>query len=327
MKELPPRNSPAEPRYIEFGIQSNFSFLRGGSRPEELVVAACLRGHAGMGLADRNSVAGVVRAWSQSKFIHIENKEEPEKSFGPFHLPYHPGCRLVFDDATPDILAYSQDRTGWGYLCRMLTQANLRPETEKGATLVKQSDLLKWGDHMSLAVLPDLGADEVRTLTLLQSLRDRFGANIRLAVAPHYGGDDRFRFEKAAALAQAARMPLMATNDVLYHSLERRPLQDVLTAIRLNRTVAEAGFALEANAERHLKSPAEMARLFSRYPEALAEALRFAESLNFSLDQPSKPCPFPMDIGASSRPKVILRALEYNRTIPTGILIRVLTAR
>ena len=74
------------------------------------MVAACLSGHAGIGLADRNSVAGVVRAWSQSKIIHLVNKEEPEKSFGPFLLPYHPGCRLVFSDATPDILAYPQDR-------------------------------------------------------------------------------------------------------------------------------------------------------------------------------------------------------------------------
>ena len=80
-------------------------------------------------------------------------------------------------------------------------------------------------------------------------------------------------------------MPLMATNDVLYHSFERRPLQDVLTAIRLGKTVAEAGFMLEANAERHMKSPAEMARLFRLYPQALAETRRFAESLSFSLDE------------------------------------------
>jgi len=285
MKDRPPRNRPAEPRYIEFGVQSNFSFLRGASRPEELVVAACLHGHAGMGLADRNSVAGVVRAWSQSKLIHIENRQEPEKSFGPFHLPYHPGCRLVFEDATPDILAYPQDRAGWGHLCRMLTQANLRDETEKGATLLRQSDLFEWGDRMSLAVLADLAADETQTLTLLRALKHRFGSNIRLAVAAQYRGHDRFRFERAAAFAQAAQMPLMATNDVLYHSFERRPLQDILTAIRLNKTVAEAGLALEANAERHMKSPAEMARLFRRYPQALAETLRFAKSLSFSLDE------------------------------------------
>lgn len=281
----PPCNTPAAPLYIEFGAQSNFSFLRGASRPEELVLAACAFGHAGMGLADRNTVAGAVRAWSQSKFIHIENKEEPEKSFGPVHLPYHPGCRLVFADGTPDILAYPQDRAGWGHLCRMLTQANLRDETEKGATLLKRTDLLEWGDRLSLAILPDLAAEEETTLALLRGLKHRFGGDIRLAAAPAYHGDDHFRMEKAAAFAEAAKVPLMATNDVLYHASARRPLQDVLTAIRLGRTVAEAGFALEVNSERRMKSGAEMARLFRRHPQALAETLRFAESLSFSLKE------------------------------------------
>lgn len=288
-----PCSTPAEPRYIEFGVQSNFSFLRGASRPEELVVAACLLGHAGMGLADRNTVAGVVRAWSASKYIRIEagdededkNEGEPKKPFGPVYLPYHPGCRLVFRDATPDILAYPRDRAGWGHLCRMLTQANLRDDTEKGATLLRRGDLLEWGDRLSLAVLADPENDEDETLSLLRGLRRRFGAALRLAVAPAYGGGDRFRLDRAAALAAAAGVPLMAVNDVLYHSPERRPLQDVLTAIRLNVPVAAAGLELAANAERYLKSGAEMARLFRGCPEAIEETLRFAAELGFSLGE------------------------------------------
>ena len=90
------------PAYIEFAVQSNFSFLRGASKPEELVVTAALLGHAGMGLADRNTVAGVVRAWSQSK--HVSSK----RTRAPINLPYHPGARLVFCDGTPDVLAYPQ---------------------------------------------------------------------------------------------------------------------------------------------------------------------------------------------------------------------------
>jgi error-prone DNA polymerase len=268
-----------QPPYIEFGVQSNFSFLRGASRPEELIRAACFLGHAAMGLADRNSVAGVVRAWTQSKYIKLSEDAEPVQ------LPYHPGCRLVFEDATPDILAYPQDREGWGHLCRMLTQANLRDETEKGATLLKRDDLLEWGDRMSLAVLPDLSTSAEDDLTLMRQFRGRFGRNLWLAVAPDYRGDDRFRIEQAAAMAEAAGVRLMATNDVLYHSAERRPLQDVLTAIRLNVPVAEAGLALAANAERHLKTPEEMARLFRRHPQALAETLRFAERLHFGLNE------------------------------------------
>ncbi|WP_027059319.1 error-prone DNA polymerase [Mesorhizobium loti] len=254
--------------YAEFGIQSNFSFLRGASKPEELVVAAKLLGFSAIGLADRNTVAGVVRAWQQAKV---------EK------LSYHPGCRLVFGDGTPDILAYPRDRKGWGHLCRMLTQANLRDENEKGATLLQRSDLLEWGDLMSLAVLPDLTADAQDSLALIRQLEDRFGRALRLGVSPDYAGNDRFRIEQAAAFAQTTGIPLMATNDVLYHTAERRPLQDVLTAIRLNTPVAEAGLELTANAERHLKPPLEMARLFRRHPQALAESLRFAEELTFSL--------------------------------------------
>ncbi|MDX8446231.1 error-prone DNA polymerase [Mesorhizobium captivum] len=254
--------------YAEFGIQSNFSFLRGASKPEELVVTAKFYGFASIGLADRNTVAGVVRAWQQAKV---------EK------LAYHPGCRLVFRDGTPDILAYPRDRKGWGHLCRMLTQANLRDENEKGATLLELGDLLEWGDLMSLAILPNLSGGAEDRLALISRLKDRFGAALRLAVAPDYGGNDRFRIEQAAAMAEHAGVPLMATNDALYHAAERRPLQDVLTAIRLNTPVSEVGLELTANAERHLKPPLEMARLFRRYPQALAETLRFARELTFSL--------------------------------------------
>ena len=203
----------------------------------------------------------------------------------PVTLSYHPGCRLVFGDGTPDILAYPQDRKGWGHLCRMLTQANMREESEKGKTLLYRSDLLEWGDLLSLAILPDMAAADEQTLTLLRGLRHRFGRNIRLAVAPAYSGNDRFRLDQAAALAAAANMPLMAVNDVLYHMPDRRPLQDVLTAIRLNVPVAKAGYELAANAERHMKPATEMARLFRNYPEALAETLRFAEKLGFSFTE------------------------------------------
>jgi error-prone DNA polymerase len=267
------------PPYVEFAVQSNFSFLRGASKPEELVIAAKLLDHAALGLADRNTVAGVVRAWSQSKCIKLSEGAEP------LTLPYHPGCRLVFADGTPDVLAYPRDRKGWGHLCRLLTKANFREEAEKGAPIVLASDLFEWGGCMSLAVLSDLEAPPDETLAFLKRLKDHFGTAVRLAVSPSYGGNDRFRLEQAAALAEAAGMPLMAVNDVLYHSPDRRPLQDVLTAIRLKTTVAEAGLALSVNAERWLKPPWEMARLFRRHPEALAETIRFAGELSFSLSE------------------------------------------
>ncbi len=201
-------------------------------------------------------------------------------------LPYHPGARLVFCDGTPDVLAYPQDRKGWGNLCRLLTQANLRDESPKGDPHLYRADLLEWGDCMSLAVLPDLEADADETLILLRGLVDRFGKAIRLGRrACLCSATIDFRLEQAAALAAAAGMRLMAVNDVLYHAAERRPLQDVLTAIRLNVPVAEAGFELRANAERHMKTPTEMARLFRNHPEAIAETIRFASELTFSLNE------------------------------------------
>lgn len=253
--------------YAEFAVQSNFSFLRGASTPEELTVAARLLGYRAFGLADRNSVAGVVRAWSQAQVDGFA---------------FHPGCRLVFRDGAPDILAYPQDREGWGNLCRMLTIANERGE--KGDPHLQEQDLFDRGEKLSLAVLPGLSHDTEDTLAFLRRSRERFGDAVRLAHAPAYGGDDLFRLEQAAAIASSAGLPLMAANDVRYHAAERRKLQDVLSAIRLNTPVADAGFALEANAERHMKLPVEMARLFARHPQALAETICFASELRFSLD-------------------------------------------
>jgi error-prone DNA polymerase len=218
-----------------------------------------------------------VRAWSQSRNIKLSETLEPT------WIPYHPGCRLVFADGTPDVLAYPQDRAGWGHLCRLLTQANMREESEKGAPLVYRDDLLEWGERLSLAAIPRLTGDVARELEFMRLLHDRFGKSAWLAVSPDYGGNDRFRIEQAASMAAQTGVPLMAINDVLYHVSGRRSLQDVLTAIRLNTTVAQAGLALAQNAERHLKSPVEMARLFRNFPEALAETGRFASTLGFSL--------------------------------------------
>src|SRR5690606_12722422 len=142
-----------------------------------------------------------------------------------------------------------------------------------------------------------------------------------LAVAPAYGGGDRFRLAQAAAMADAARMKLMAVNDVLYHSPARRPLHDVLTAIRLKTTVAKAGLALGANAERYLKPPAEMARLFRNHPQALAETIRFAGELAFSLadlqyNYPDEP------IGSGLGPQEELERLAWEgaaRRYPQGV--------
>ncbi|MBE7184129.1 MAG: error-prone DNA polymerase [Methylobacterium mesophilicum] len=272
----PPKEREAEPAiaYAEFGMRSCFSFLEGSSTPEEMIAAAKALGYQAAGLADRNTVSGAVRAWNQARTERADT--------GEALLAYHPGARLVFADETPDILAYPQTRAGWGRLCRMLTEANFAGE--KGAPKLLRRGLFDWGREISLIVLPDL-ADAQAALPLLHDLRAAFGRTVRVGVAPHYNGDDTFRFAQAAALAQAARLPLMAVGDALFHMPFRRPLQDVVTAIRHKTTVARSGRTLHANAERFLRPPAEMKRLFERYPEALAETLRFESELGFSFSE------------------------------------------
>jgi error-prone DNA polymerase len=269
--------------YVEFATASNFSFLRGASHPQELIAQAAHLGHAGFGLCDRNSVAGLVRAYSMKRENNLP-------------IAYHPGARLVFVDGTPDILAYPRDRLAWGRLCRLLTVGNLR--APKGDCFLFVEDLLEHIEGLELIVmaqsssgtralpypvLPEPAAD--KPLDLLRRLRTASSSHVRLAAAMLYRGDDRARLVRMAALAQEARVPLIAVNDVLYHHPERRPLQDVLTCIREHTTIDKAGRLLDANAERHLKPPAEMARLFRDVPEAIEETLRLSSALSFSLDQ------------------------------------------
>jgi error-prone DNA polymerase len=267
--------------YTELAVQSNFSFLCGASHPEELAATAARLGLAGFGLTDRNSVAGVVRA-------HTALKEIDAK------LRYHPGCRLVFADATPDILAYPASRKGWGQLTRLLTLGNRR--SEKGSCHLTGADLLAHSSDLACIVMPhaasqtELPVDDAIGLapaaeTFLADLAQATGAKTWLAALCSFAGDDRARLQARDETARRLRLPLVAVNDVLYHIPNRRPLQDVLTCIRTHTTIDSAGRRLEANAERHLKSASEMVRLFRTHPEAITETERFSARLAFSLDE------------------------------------------
>ncbi|MBO9186196.1 error-prone DNA polymerase [Rhizobium sp. L80/93] len=261
------------PMFFEIGARTNFSFLEGASSPEEMVVAAESCGLTGLGIADRNSVSGVVRA-------HAIARQNGYR--------FQPGARLVFADGTPDVLAYPENRAGWGHLCRLLSAGNLR--TEKGGCILHEEDLCAWGDAMMLAVVPDpaLVSDasgwEALT-TCLDRLRGRFPRQLHLALSPSYDGRDRFVFEAFAMLTAKTRLPLIATNQPLYHGAQRRPLADIVTTIREHVTIADAGFLLAPNAERHLKPPREMARLFEAYPKAVENTQAFFARLQFSLDE------------------------------------------
>ena len=268
--------------YAEIGITTNFSFLRGASHPTEMIFAAALHNLHAVGIADRNTLAGVVRAY--------ESLDHPD-------LPRRPklliGSRLVFADGTPDILAYPSDRNSYGRLSRLLTVGNLR--TKKGECILHLTDLLEHRDGLLLTVMPPVQIGK-ETETALRILSDISRSDLWLGVSMLYRGNDRRRLRKLKKVSYEFSIPLIATNDVLYHAAHRRELQDVVSCIREKCTIEQAGRKLEKNAERHLKSGAEMARIFRDAPEAIKETIRFADKISFSLDQlkyryPDEPVP------------------------------------
>ena len=273
------RRPTAAPAYAELAVISNFSFLRGASHPEELIEIARTLGHTGMGIADRNSVAGVVRAYVKAKNINEKLAvNEPQ-----FQIAV--GTRLVFDDGTtPDILAYPRDRAAWGRLTRLLSLGKQR--AEKGHCLLGLPDLLDFVEGLNLVVMPParIHADKLHEI-LLRLKRAVPKETLWLAGSMLYHGDDQRRLKRIASIAEWAFIPLIAVNDVLYHAPERRALQDVVTCIRQRLTLEAAGRELEANVERHLKPPQEMERLFRLYPNAIVETSKFIEKCKFSLEE------------------------------------------
>ncbi len=306
--------------YAEFATTTNFSFLRGSSHPRDLVIRALLAGHAGIGIADRNSVAGVVRAYSALEDIRRDGLPAPEKvrdgsgpgehvwrdSVDPERWPCEPararamakafrltvGARLVFADGTPDILVYPENRDGWARLCRLLTVGNRR--TTKGECHLDLADLLSDTGSLLLIVMTPRLLDGFEQQVL--SFAEAAPGSIWIAATMHRRGNDRRRLARLKTIATATNIPLIATNDVLYDSPAQRDLQDVLTCIREGVTIEAAGRRLEVNAERYLKSPADMARLFADAPEAIQATAHFLERIDFSLDQlryeyPDEPVP------------------------------------
>ncbi|GLK68006.1 error-prone DNA polymerase [Hansschlegelia plantiphila] len=269
--------------FVELAATTAFSFLRAGSRPEEYVAAAAFHGMQAIGIADRNTVAGVVRAYST-----LQNKELPQP------VPkLVVGARLVFTDGTPDVVVHPRDREAWGRLCRLLTIGKAR--TEKGGCDLGFADLMEWGDGLLAIVMPRARIDAA-TEAALKALVDVRPGDVWLGATMPRRGDDARRLARLKRLAARCGAPLIATNEPLYHTPHRRPLQDVVTCIREGVTLEQAGRLLEANAERHLKAGAEMARLFRDAPGAIAETLRFAERIVFSLEDlryayPDEPVP------------------------------------
>jgi len=289
-----------EPAFFEIGAKTNFSFLEGASKPEEMVVqAACLK-LGGLGIADRNSVAGVVRAHAQAEQLEERYKNRDEilaeaKKKGKIEIildpiRVQPGARLVFSDGTPDILAYPQNRKGWANLCRLLSAGNLKEESVKGTCILTEAELMEWGDEMMLALVPHRAtvndpADQAVLEDYLERFRKRFRKAFFMALSPAYDGRDRQAFAVLAMLAARNRVPLIATNQPLYHHPQRRPLSDIVIAIREHVEISEAGFLLAPNGERYLKDSREISRIFRDYRGAVENTQLFFGKLSFSLNE------------------------------------------
>jgi len=271
-----PALTEGTPRYAELQVTTNFSFLLGASHPNELVLSAAALGHQAIAITDRNSFAGIVRAHHAAKEVGIRLVV---------------GCRLDMRDGT-SLLAYPEDRAAYGRLTRLLTLGKRR--APKGECHLDYADVVAHGEGLILVVLPPpipspaygggLGWGPDMANFVARVAAD-FNGRAYLAVHHLYRGDDMRRLAHLAALGEATGLPLVATNDVLYHLPERRPLQDVLTCIREGCTLAEAGYRLAANAERHLKPPQEMARLFRGHEAAVERSLEIVDRCRFSLDE------------------------------------------
>jgi error-prone DNA polymerase len=263
-KDMPPPPVERAP-YVELGVTSPFSFLRGVSDPIELVITALGQGSDAIGIADRNTLAGVVRMHSAAK----------EAGLKPLI-----GCRLDLTDA-PSLLAYPLDREGYGRLSRLLSLGKTR--ADKGECELTLSDVAAHADGIAFIAWPEDDVDVFEAE--LPRLREALTSLHHIAASWLYRGNDAARIEHLDRIARAHRCAILATNDVHYHAPDRRPLQDVVTCIREKVTIATAGYLLNPNAERHLKSPTEMMRLFARWPHAIAATREFADALRFSLDE------------------------------------------
>jgi len=257
--------------YTELQVTTNFSFLRGCSHPEELVEHAAYMGYKEIAITDHNTLAGIVRAHKAAKDKGIR---------------LIPACRLDLLDG-PSLLAYPTTREAYAQLSALLSEGNLR--TEKGQCHLYKADVYKYARGMKFIAIPpaELTMEfrfQPAFITALEEYRRILGSALYLAAIRSYQANDSKKLYQLSQLSEQYDIPLVATNDVHYHTRERRELQDILTCIREKCTIYNAGFRLYQNAERYLKPINEMHRLFRLYPDAIARTQEIANACQFSLD-------------------------------------------
>jgi error-prone DNA polymerase len=270
--------------YAELQVTTHFSFLRGASSLRELFEQAKLLGLSALGITDRNSLAGIVRAYEAAKETGVRLVV---------------GCRLDLMDGT-SLLVYPMDRAAYSRLCRILSLGKSR--AGKGKCALVWEDVEAWSEGL-LAVLLGEHADEELSFNL-QRLKRTFDNRAYMALIRRFAPDEHLRLWQVEQAAQAAGVPTVAMGDVLYHHPARRMLQDVVSCIRQGCTIDEAGFRLEPHADRFLKDPVEMARLFERHPEALARTADIIRRCRFSLDELRYQYPSETEPGETAQEKL-----------------------
>lgn len=252
-------------RYVELQTTSHFSFLRGASSADELFAQAAMHGIEALAIIDRNSLAGIVRAHEAAKATGVR---------------LIVGCRLDLSDGM-SLLVYPTDRSAYSRLCRLLSLGKRR--AGKGKCSLGWSDVIAYGEGLIAVLVPDTDDDDCRLH--LRQLHEAFADRGYMALTLRRRPNDQLRLHELSNAAAAAKVRTVVTNDVLFHAPDRRILQDVVTCIRHNVTIDTLGDRRERHADRFLKPPEEMHRLFTRYPDALARTLEIADRCRFSLDE------------------------------------------
>ena len=276
------------PRHVVLGCYSNFSFLRGAAHPHEMVEAAAALGWDAIGIADVNSLAGIVRA-------HVAARDHG--------IRLVVGARLAPVDG-PQVIVHPTDRAGYESLSVLLSEANLRGS--KAAPVLHLADFSRLAKSTALLVMPPRHPDSSHA-TQLGRIRDIAAGRVFAGAALYRDGGDEARLALLSEMAAAQGLPLTAVSDALYHHASRRPLADVLTGIREKQRLDTAGALLSRNAERQILDPAEMARRWRHAPQALANAAELAGLCDFAMDDLSYE--YPDEVSPSGRDA--MGELEY----------------
>ncbi|WP_262298718.1 error-prone DNA polymerase [Microvirga sesbaniae] len=272
------------PLYAELQVTTHFSFLRGASSPQELFEQAKLLGIRALGITDRNSLAGIVRAYEASRDTGVRLVV---------------GSRLDLTDGT-SLLVYPTDRAAYSRLCRLLSIGKSRGG--KGKCYLVWDDVVTWNQGLVAILLGDEATEELdRNLV---RLKETFGNRAYMALIRRFAPNEHLRLHAIEQAAQAARVPTIAMGDVLYHHPDRRRLQDVVSCIREGTTIDEAGFRLERHADRYLKDPVEMERLFERHGQAFHRVREILERCTFSLDELRYQYPSETEDGETAQEKL-----------------------